>query len=228
MLNKSCMGVGRGRPKERRLQVRSAFGMGCLERVTVVTSLPWIIKSLFVLLALGLWALACPASFPEDDDLKALDQQVNQLIEQGKYQEAIPIEESVVEVAKRVRGSEHPETAEALTNLGLIFQIIGDFAKAEPPLQEALRIRQKVFGPEHPYTTFSLDNLGSLYRKCCNYEIEGGRVRESYVVGFDSKHTNNKAMEQTDLRARRTATRLAFADHMNRLVTGDRSPSSPE
>ena len=61
-------------------------------------------KSPFVLLALGLWILACPASLAEDDDPNALNQQVNQLFEQGKYQEAIPIAERAVEVAKRVRG----------------------------------------------------------------------------------------------------------------------------
>jgi hypothetical protein len=33
--------------------------------------------------------------------------------------------------------------------------------------------------------------------------------------GFRSKHTNNEAMEQTDLRTRRTPARLAFADHMH-------------
>jgi tetratricopeptide (TPR) repeat protein len=56
-------------------------------------------KSSFVLLALGLWILACQASLAEDDDPKALNQQVNELIEQGKYQEAIPIAEKALEVA---------------------------------------------------------------------------------------------------------------------------------
>ena len=35
-------------------------------------------------------------------------------------------------------------------------------------------------------------------------------------------------MEQTDLRTHRTAARLAVADHMDRLVAGDRAPSSPK
>ena len=78
-----------------------------------MASLTWIIKSPFVLLALGLWILACPASLAEDDDPNALNQQVNQLIEQGKYQEAIPMAERAVEMAKRVRGPEHSETADA-------------------------------------------------------------------------------------------------------------------
>jgi hypothetical protein len=35
-------------------------------------------------------------------------------------------------------------------------------------------------------------------------------------------------MEQTNLRTHRTPARLAFADHMNRFIAGDRAPSSPE
>src|SRR5258707_5949163 len=35
-------------------------------------------------------------------------------------------------------------------------------------------------------------------------------------------------MEQTDLHTCRTPARLAFADHMNRLVTGQGAPSTPE
>ena len=35
-------------------------------------------------------------------------------------------------------------------------------------------------------------------------------------------------MEQTDLHTCRTPGRLAFADHMNRFIAGDRTPGSPE
>jgi hypothetical protein len=35
-------------------------------------------------------------------------------------------------------------------------------------------------------------------------------------------------MEQTDLHTCRTPARLAFADHMNRFIAGDRAQSSPE
>jgi hypothetical protein len=61
-------------------------------------------KSPFVLLALGLWILACPASQSDDDEFKSLNQQVHKLFEQGKYQEAIPLAENAVELAKRVYG----------------------------------------------------------------------------------------------------------------------------
>ena len=122
-------------------------------------------KSPFLLLAIGLWILACSASLAEDDDPNALNQQVNQLIEQGKYQEAIPIAERAVEVAKRTRGSEDPETAEALNNFGLLFKKIGDYAKAEPLLKEVLEIRQKVLGREHLDTAKSLNGKDEANRE---------------------------------------------------------------
>src|SRR5271165_1561390 len=141
----------------------------CLERVPIRASLTRIIKSPFVLLALGLWILVCPASLAENDDPKGLNQQVEQLIAQGKYQEAIPIAERAVEMAKGTRGPEDPKTAEALNNLGLVFKKIGDYAKAEPLYQEALRIRQKILGSEHLDTATSLNNLGLLYKDMREY-----------------------------------------------------------
>ena len=74
-----------------------------------------------------------------------------------------PLQKERLTVTKRARGQEHPETADALDNLGLLFQKIGDYAKVEPLYQEALQIRQKVLGPEHPATVESLNNLARLY-----------------------------------------------------------------
>jgi len=132
-------------------------------------------KVTITFLALSFWVLAHTASSAEDHDPNALNQQVHHLIEQGKYQEALPIAEKAVEVAKRARGPEHLDTADALNNLGLLFkksgdyaskldQAMGEYAKAEPLLLEALQIRQKALGPEHPDTARSLDDLGELYR----------------------------------------------------------------
>jgi hypothetical protein len=45
---------------------------------------------------------------------------------------------------------------------------------------------------------------------------------------FNSKHTNNKAMEQTNLRRRRAFARLAFADHMDGLLAGEGAPRGPK
>jgi len=47
-------------------------------------------------------------------------------------------------------------------------------------------------------------------------------------LDFNSKHTNNKAVKQTDLRTHLTAARLAFVDHVDYLVAGQRAPGSPK
>src|SRR5260370_26983327 len=121
-------------------------------------------KSLFVLSALGLWILACRASQSDDEEFKSLNQQVQTLFEQGKYQEAMPLAEKAVELAKRVYGPEHPGTAESLNNLALLYESMGEYAKAEPLYQEALRIFPKVLGPEDPDMATSLINLALLSR----------------------------------------------------------------
>src|SRR5258708_34621706 len=40
--------------------------------------------------------------------------------------------------------------------------------------------------------------------------------------------TGNERATETNLRTRRTPVRLAFANHMNRFVTGDGAPRTPE
>src|SRR5260370_33892948 len=107
-------------------------------------------KSSFFFLALVLLTLTCRASQSDDDEFNLLDQQVHKLFEQGKYQEAIPLAEKAVELAKRV--SEQPNTAQSLNDLAVLYQDMHEYAKAEPPYQEALRIRQKVLGSEDPRT----------------------------------------------------------------------------
>ena len=104
-------------------------------------------KPTFALLALGLWILACPASLAKGDDPNALNQQVSELIAQGKYQEAIPIAERAVEVAKRFRGPETPETADALNNLGLLFKQDWELRQSRTALpRKRFGSRQKVLG----------------------------------------------------------------------------------
>lgn len=65
-------------------------------------------KSTFLLLALGLWILGYPASWAEDDGLESLNQQVDRLFEQGKYEAAIPIAERAVDSNKARSGSGAP------------------------------------------------------------------------------------------------------------------------
>jgi CHAT domain-containing protein/Flp pilus assembly protein TadD len=83
----------------------------------------------------------------------------------GKYDEARPLAERVLEIREKVLGPEHTEVAQAINNLAIVYQQRGDYAKAESLFQRAMTIREKVLGPEHPDTAQSLNNLASFYRR---------------------------------------------------------------
>ena len=70
---------------------------------------------------------------------------------------------------RRLLGQKIPVTVPSLGNLAGLYQIMRQYAKAEPLLQEAHRICQKALGPEHPDTATSLNNLGELYRVTHEY-----------------------------------------------------------
>jgi tetratricopeptide (TPR) repeat protein len=134
------------------------------------------------LLALGVWFSLSSPCFAQDDNLTELNQRTSSLFAEGKYQEAIPIAERALDVAKRARGSEDLETADALNNLGRLYKKVGDYAKAEPLYEQALRIRQKVLGPEHLSTATSLNNLGLLYNDLREYAKAEPLLKEALRV----------------------------------------------
>ena len=141
-------------------------------------------NSPLVLLALCLWILACRASLAKGDDPNTLNQQVHQLITQQRYQEALPIAQRAVEVARRARGPEQPETVIALYNLGVIFDELGDYARAEPLLEQAAQMSQKVFGAEDPVTAITLTGLASA----CEGMHEYGKAEPLYQRALRIDH----------------------------------------
>ena len=147
-----------------------------------------------MLLTVGFWISASVTSFAQDDDLKALDQQLYKLFEKGNFKAGIPIAERRVEVLKRVRGPEHRDTVAALNTLSRLYAKVGDYAHAEAVLQEVLSICKKVLGAEHPDTAQRLDDLGVLYyitHEYANAEPlfqEALRIRQK-VLGPDDPNT---------------------------------------
>ena len=71
---------------------------------------------------------------------------------EGNYKEAIPLAEKAIEIVRRERGPEDPDTATSLNNLAELYRVMGNYAKAEPLYQEALRIRSE--------TVFCKDKAG--------------------------------------------------------------------
>jgi CHAT domain-containing protein len=102
-------------------------------------------------------------------DAVKLNTEVRRLYFAGKYDEARPLAERVLETRERVLGMEHPDVASALNSLALIYYNKNDYLKAEPLYQRALNIREKLQGLEHPTVAAYLDNLANLYNQMGDY-----------------------------------------------------------
>ena len=85
-----------------------------------------------------------------------MNQQVLQLIEEGKYAQAIPLAERALAIREKILGKEHRDTAQSLNNLAELYHDMGSYDKAEPLYKRALAIKEKVLGSQHPHTATSL------------------------------------------------------------------------
>src|SRR6266436_313591 len=88
-----------------------------------------------------------PAQEARWNELKV---QVAQLYQQGKFAEAIPPAQELLQVAEAAFGPEHPNVAESLNNLAELNRRQGRYADAEPLYKRALAIYEKALGPDHP------------------------------------------------------------------------------
>ncbi|WP_287734022.1 tetratricopeptide repeat protein [Microcystis sp. M095S1] len=103
---------------------------------------------------------------PQDKlaEAERLNQQVIQLYQQGKYNEAILLAEQALAIRKQQLGDNHPLTATSLNNLAELYRVQGRYSEAEPLYKQALAIIKQQLGDNHPLTAQSLNNLALLYR----------------------------------------------------------------
>ncbi len=66
---------------------------------------------------------------------------------------------------EKALGLEHPDVAQSLNNLAVLYEAQGKYAAAEPLYKRSLAIRGKALGPEHPDVAQSLENYAALLRK---------------------------------------------------------------
>jgi Tfp pilus assembly protein PilF len=80
------------------------------------------------------------------------------------YKEAERLLKGAFEIQEKLLGSEHPEVAQRLNNLGALYHAIGGYEKAEALYQWALEIDEASLGPHHPNVATYLENYAGLLR----------------------------------------------------------------
>ena len=66
-------------------------------------------------------------------------------------------------IREKAFGSEHPDVAASLSNLGVFYRTLAQYDKAEPFFKKALSILVKAVGENHPDTAMVIANLAVLY-----------------------------------------------------------------
>ena len=92
-----------------------------------------------------------------------LDQQMVQLYQQGKFNEAIPLAQQALAIRKRILGENHLDVATNLSNLARLYRNQGRYTEAEPLYKQSLELYKRLLGENHPLIATALNNLALLY-----------------------------------------------------------------
>lgn len=103
-------------------------------------------------------------------EARQLSVESHKLKDEGKYDQALSLAESVLATRERILGPDHIDVVSALNELAILYHIKGQYAKAESAFQRSLAILEKMRGPESPDFANTLNNLADLYQDMGKYE----------------------------------------------------------
>jgi len=142
--------------------------------------------------------------FPEAARL--LHRTGNYLYERGQYMEAEPLHQRALAIRKHVLGPYHPDVAQSLTDLALLYLGQGKYERVEPFHQRAHTIFECALGPAHHHVATSLNNLAKLYLAQGRYEaaeilMQRALAIREQVQGPDHPDVANSLHHLADLAA---------------------------
>jgi tetratricopeptide (TPR) repeat protein len=112
----------------------------------------------------GLKTLRTVAPLPDSDrtayrSLFRLNERATELKDKGKYAEALPLVEKMLEIRRRLLGEDHPETAESYNNLAYLQSAQGRYVQAQKLAEKVLDINRRLLTEDHPETANSFNSV---------------------------------------------------------------------
>ena len=101
-------------------------------------------------------------SSPALQEAKNLNVEVVKLFQQGKFEEALPIAQKVVQIREKELGKDHIETAQAMTNAGFVYYFLKNGKEAEKNFEGALAVFDKQNSPNKEESLLAADVLEML------------------------------------------------------------------
>lgn len=100
----------------------------------------------------------------KENELSQLQLQVQTFHKTGQYQRALSSAETLLKATVAHFGDQHPATAAAYNNCGLMRKLLGDFDASRRDYEQARKIYQATVGTDHASYASALHNLGNLNR----------------------------------------------------------------
>jgi class 3 adenylate cyclase/tetratricopeptide (TPR) repeat protein len=92
------------------------------------------------------------------------------LRERGEYATAELVAKRGLAIQERALGSDHPDVARSLNNLGIVYWQQGRYSEAESLHLRELAIGETALAPGHPELARTLNNLANVYHDQARYE----------------------------------------------------------
>ena len=89
----------------------------------------------------------------------------------GNYSKAESLSLRSLKITKKLLGPEHPQFAQILNNLVVLYIKVGAYSKAKSLCERSLSILKKAYGPTHPEVATNLNNLAVVYCGLGNYSL---------------------------------------------------------
>lgn len=120
------------------------------------------------------------------EDAAMLRTAMEDLLQRGEYEAAIPFALEILAIMEKVQGPDHADTARALSDLGLVYMVAHQPELARSAYERALGIFDAVLGPDHEDTIFCREGLLALYDSDIYMSEEALAVAEPLYEAYKS------------------------------------------
>jgi tetratricopeptide (TPR) repeat protein len=106
----------------------------------------------------------------EELKLAAIQNRITGHYQRGDFTKALSVSQDLLKQTEAHFGRDHPATASAYNNIGLMQKLMGDFTEARKHYNHAMRIYGKVVGRDHASYAMTLHNLGALNKSQVHFD----------------------------------------------------------
>jgi tetratricopeptide (TPR) repeat protein len=120
-----------------------------------------------------------------DQKVSALNAEANELFQQGKAREALPLFEQISALRRQAGDGNDPLYAETLYDLGAVHLVLGELDKAEFRYRGALAIQEATLGADHTSALASRKELAGVL--AARGDLDAAAVKNRQVLAAEKK-----------------------------------------